>query len=136
MQGRGPLEQDAINFSKFQCRKRQCYDARGDKIFFSSDGVCFNAASGNAMMQDCRREAIGDGAPGTFLENLGLFFDDSLIFRQNVFTIPGKNPASGHAVPSVSVSCEKEENLNGHMRPRGLCRRFSFSCTVGFIITV
>ena len=98
--------------------------------------VSFNAASGNAMMQDCRREAIGDGAPGTFLENLGLFFDDSLIFRQNVFTIPGKNPASGHAVPSVSVSCEKEENLNGHMRPRGLCRRFSFSCTVGFIITV
>ena len=50
----------------------------------------FNAASGNAMMQDCRREATGDGAPGTFLENLGLFFDDSLIFRQTVFTIPGK----------------------------------------------
>ena len=52
--------------------------------------MSFNAASSNAMMQDCRREAIGDGALGTFLENLGLFFDDSLIFRQNVFTIPGK----------------------------------------------
>ena len=37
---------------KFQCRKRQCYDARGRS--FSSharDRRSFNAASGNAMMQ-------------------------------------------------------------------------------------
>ena len=38
---------------KFQCRKRQCYDASASRLLihsllFSS----FNAASGNAMMQD------------------------------------------------------------------------------------
>ena len=63
----------------------------------------FNAASGNAMMQDCRREAIGDGAPGTFLENFGLFFDDSLIFRQNVFTIPEK--IRPQAMPFQASAC-------------------------------
>ena len=67
------------------------------------DVLSFNAASGNAMMQDCRREATGDGAPGTFLENLGLFFDDSLIFRQNVFTIPGK--IRSQAMPFQASAC-------------------------------
>ena len=37
---------------KFQCRKRQCYDASGNDVEFKvTDLGCFNAASGNAMMQ-------------------------------------------------------------------------------------
>ena len=96
--------QQALVKAQFQCRKRHCYDAsvvkpRDNRRFLHS----FNAASGIAMMQDCRREATGDGAPGTFLENLGLFFDDSLIFRQNVFTIPGK--IRSQAMPFQASAC-------------------------------
>ena len=120
--------QQALVKAQFQCRKRHCYDARKwlrvcvtpSMSFNAASGIAmmqvlrtmmnetkslssFNAASGIAMMQDCRREATGDGAPGTFLENLGLFFDDSLIFRQNVFTIPGK--IRSQAMPFQASAC-------------------------------